>query len=163
MKPIYIYIYYIYIYIYNLRVFWETGWFQGKKCRGTQLRLSQLATFTIFSPRNNLLSDLSFNLVGSVTTTHLHFKHSTLFRAGVIFGFTVRSCKIFVQLSTLFRKISPPLKHFATLKSHNTLIFESSWLSIVRIFCLKVTERFFWLSWNPLLLTFPLTYLKAIS
>ena len=71
----------------------------------------------------------------------LHFKHFTLFTAWVFYGFVVRNCKIFVQISALFRKISPPLKHLSTLNSRNILIFESSWLSILAIFRLKVAEK----------------------
>ena len=77
----------------------------------------------------------------------LHLLHSTLFTAWVFFGFSVRSCKIWVRLSALFRKISPPLRHFATSNSRNILIFESSWRSILANFPLKVAEKFLWLLW----------------
>ena len=44
----------------------------------------------------------------------LHFPHSILFTTWVFFEVVVRNCKILVQLSALFRNMSPPLKHFAT-------------------------------------------------
>ena len=72
-----------------------------------------------------------------------HFPYSTLFTAWVFFKFVVRNCKILVQLSALFRKISSPLKHFATANSCNILIFESSRLSIPANFRLKVSEKIF--------------------
>ena len=86
----------------------------------------------------------------------LHFPHSTLFTTWVFFEVVVRNCKILVQLSGLFRKISSPLKHFATSDSCNILIFESSWLSIPATFCLNIAEKFSWLSWNSLPGTFSL-------
>ena len=93
----------------------------------------------------------------------LYFKHSTLFTVLVFFEFVIRNCKIFVQLSAFFRKISPPLIHFATLNSRNILIFESSLLSIPATFRLKIAEKFLWLSWSSLPGIFSLTYLKPIS
>ena len=56
----------------------------------------------------------------------LHFPNSTLFTVWVFSEFVVRNCKILVQLSALFRKISSSLKHSATLNSCNILILESS-------------------------------------
>ena len=96
----------------------------------------------------------------------LRFKHCNLFTAWLFFEFVVRNCKIFVQLSALFRKISPPLKHFATLKSRIILIFKfcfSNNFSIPTTFRLKVPEKPLWLSWNSLPWTFSSTYFKSIS
>ena len=144
------------VYIHNLSVYWETGCFQGKKVGGYNCDFcdfffpQQFFVWLFFQPRWKCN-------YGSF----LHFKHFTLFTAWVVFGFVVRNCKIFVQLSALFRQISPPLKHFA--KSRNILIFESSWLSIPTIFRFKVAEKLLWLSWNSLPWTFSLTYLKPIS
>ena len=53
-----------------------------------------------------------------------YFPHSTLFTAWIVLGFVIRNCKILVQLSPLFREISPPLKHFATSNSQNILVFQ---------------------------------------
>ena len=114
--------------------------------------LEQFALWLIFQPRSKCTH-----------SPFLHFKHSTLFTAWVISGFVVRNCKISVQLSALFRKISPPLKRFTALKSCNILIFESSWLSIPTIFRFKVAEKSLQLSWNSLPWTFSLAYLKPIS
>ena len=93
----------------------------------------------------------------------LHFLYSTLFTAWVFFEFVVRNCKILGQLSALFRKISFPLKHFASSNSCSILIFKPSWLSVPATFRLKVAKKFSWLSWNSLPGTFSLMYLKPIS
>ena len=93
----------------------------------------------------------------------LHFLHSTLFTAWVFLGFVVRNWKILVQLKALFRKISPPLKHFATSNSRNILIFKTSRLSIPATFRLNVAENFLLLSWNSLPRTFSLTYFFFLS
>ena len=53
----------------------------------------------------------------------LYFPHSTLLTVWVFLGFVLRNCIILDQLSALFRKISPPLKHFATSNSRNILHF----------------------------------------
>ena len=93
----------------------------------------------------------------------LNFPHPTFFTAWVFLGSVVRNCKILVPLSALFRKISPPFQHFATSNSGNILIFKSSVLSILAAFCLKVAEKFSWLSWNFLPRTFSLTYFIFLS
>ena len=93
----------------------------------------------------------------------LHFLHSNLFTTWVFLRFVVRNSKILVQLSALFRKISPPLKVFATSNSRNILIFKSSRLSIPAAFRFKVAEKFSWLSWNSLPRTFSLTYFIFLS
>ena len=93
----------------------------------------------------------------------MHFPLSTLFTAWVFLRFVLRICKILVQLSALFTKISPPLKRFATSNSRNILIFKSSKLSIPTTFRLKVAGKFLWLSWNSLPETFSLTYFLFLS
>ena len=112
----------------------------------------QLAFWLIFQPR------LKCNY-----GPFWHFSYSTLLTAWEFSEFVVRNCKILVQLSALFRKISSPLEHFTISNCCNILIFGSSWLSIPAIFRLKVAEKFSWLSWNSLSGTFSLTYLKPIS
>ena len=151
--------------MYNLSVYWETGCFQGKQSRGFDI----IATFAsrdfrdFFFPQQFVLWLICQIRWKCNYGSFSHFKHSTLFTARVIFGFVIRNCKISVQLNALFRKMSPPLKHFATLNSRNLLIFESSWVSIPTTFRLKVAENFLWLSWNSLPWTFSLTYLKPVS
>ena len=137
----------LYITVYNLSIYWETECFKGKKKSRDIIATfatpdfrdllfpQQFVLWLIFQPRWKCN-------YGSF----LHFKHSTSFSSWVFFGFVVTNCKIFVQLSALFRKISPPLKLFATLKSCNILIFKSSWLSIPTTFCLQVAEKLLWLS-----------------
>ena len=93
----------------------------------------------------------------------LYCPYSTLLTAWVFLGFVLRNCMILVQLSALFRKISPPLKHFATWNSRNILIFKSSRLSISATFRLKFAEKFSWISSNSLPGTFSLTCFIFLS
>ena len=111
MKLIYIY---IYIYIYNLSVFWKTERFQGKQVWG-----HNCDSRDFFFPQQFFLWLIFQPSWKCNYGSFLYFKHSTLFSAWVFFGFVVRNCKIFVQLSALFTKVSPDLKKF--------LIFESAW------------------------------------
>ena len=108
------------VYIHNLSVYWETGCVQGKKVRGNNCDFcdfffpQQFFVWLIFQPcwKCNYGS-------------FLHFKHSTLFTAWVFFEFVGRNYKILVQLSALFRKISPPLRPLSYRNQSIDLLFKS--------------------------------------